>query len=136
MLEEKSEALAMHRYQIIPLLLLLSCSLAFAQAHRVIPVRFSQGASEVTLVEGVARGETATFVLDASKGQKMRVVCDSIEDNAEFDVVSAGGWELGHSRHKNGQQVWYGALPHSGPNHVIVGNTRGGSEITITFEIH
>ena len=125
----------MSKLRFSTILIFICSSLAFAQVNRVLPVKFSRGASSSTITEGIARGETATFVLDASKGQKMRIVCDSVEDNAEFDVVSAGGWELGHSREKNGTQVWFGVLPHSGENHVVVGNTRGGSEITITFEI-
>lgn len=113
----------------------LSGSLVWAQNDRLIDVKFAPGASSARLVEGVARGETATFVLGASKGQRMRIVCDSVEDNAEFTVVSPGGAEMGNSRAKNGTQVWYAELPHTGPYHVIVGTTRGGAEIDILFEI-
>ena len=117
------------------LLLLLLSNPGLAQNDRMVPVRFAPGASGATLVEGIARGDTTTFVLEAAAGQRMRIVCDSVEDNAEFDVISPGGWELGHSRPKNGQQVWYSELPHNGAYHVIVGTTRGGAEATITFEI-
>ena len=119
----------------ILLLLFLTTLSALAQNDRMVPVRFAPGASSATVVEGIPRGDTSTFVLEAAAGQRMRIVCDSVEDNAEFDVISPGGWELGHSRPKNGRQVWYAELPHNGAYHVIVGTTRGGAEATITFEI-
>lgn len=119
----------------ILLLLFLTTLSALAQNDRLVPVRFAPGASSATVVEGIPRGDTSTFVLEAAAGQRMRIVCDSVEDNAEFDVISPGGWELGHSRPKNGRQVWYAELPHNGAYHVIVGTTRGGAEATITFEI-
>ncbi len=122
-------------WHVLILLLLVTVGVASAENDRMVPVRFAAGASSATLVEGVPRGGTSTFVLEARAGQRMRIVCDSLEDNAEFDVISPGGWELGHSRPKNGQQVWYAKLPHSGAYHVIVGTTRGGAEATITFEI-
>lgn len=119
----------------ILILLFLTTLSALAQNDRMVPVRFAPGASSATVVEGIPRGDTSTFVLEAAAGQRMRIVCDSVEDNAEFDVISPGGWELGHSRPKNGRQVWYAELPHNGAYHVIVGTTRGGAEATITFEI-
>lgn len=121
--------------RLLLLLVLLSTWAVLAQNDRLVPVRFAAGASSATLVEGIPRGDTSTFVLEARAGQRMRIVCDSVEDNAEFDVISPGGWEMGHSRPQNGQQVWYSKLPHTGPYHVIVGTTRGGAEATITFEI-
>lgn len=102
---------------------------------RVIPVRFAAGASGTELVEGIARGETATFVLGASAGQKMRVSLTSVESNAEFEVFAPSDESLGVSTEKNGAQVWYGVLPLSGSYQVVVGTTRGGAEITINFSI-
>lgn len=117
---------------LITLLLLAAPSLA---EDRLLRVNFANGASSATRTEGIARGDTATFVLGAAQGQRMRIVCSSSENNVDFDVVSPGGAQLERSRAKGQKQVWYSVLPHTGDYHVIVGTTRGGSEITITFEI-
>jgi hypothetical protein len=117
------------------LLLLASLTVAVWAENRTIPVRFSPGSSGATMVEGIARGETATFTLEAAAGQKMRVGMTSVEDNAEFEVIAPGGNSLGSSSDKNGEQVWYGALPGDGNYEIVVGTTRGGAEVTITFVI-
>jgi hypothetical protein len=116
------------------LLLLLLPFQALAE-NRVIPVKFAPGTSGATLVEGIARGENATFTLGAGAGQRMRVGMTSSEDNAVFDVYAPDGSALGSSSEKNGEQVWYGSLPQSGTYKVEVGLTRGSSEVTISFLI-
>lgn len=114
--------------------ILLLTAPSFAE-DRLLRVNFAPGAGSATRTEGIARGDTATFVLGAAQGQKMRIVCYSSENNVEFDVISPGGAQLERSRAKGDTQVWYGTLPHTGDYHVIVGTTRGSSEVTITFEI-
>lgn len=118
----------------ILVLVLFLASAALAE-NRLIPVTFSPGTSGATLVEGVARGETATFTLGAGAGQKMRVGLTSSEDNAVFDVLAPDGSQIGTSAEKDGEQVWYGTLPQNGTYKVVVGTTRGGAEITISFVI-
>lgn len=102
---------------------------------RTIPVRFAPGATGTQLVEGIARGETATFVLGARAGQKMWVSVTSVEDNAVFEVFAPNDESLGVSYSKRGAQVWYGQLPQSGDYKVVVGTTRGGAEITVDLSI-
>lgn len=122
------------RYLITFFLLTLLLSPTLAQ-EREIPVRFAPGKSGARIVEGVARGETAAFVLSASAGQKMRVSLTSVEQNAVFEVFAPSDESLGSSYNKNGAQVWFGTLPLSGPYRVVVGTTRGGAEITIDVSI-
>ena len=117
------------------LLLLLTCAPVWAQRDRIIPVRFAPGTTGTHINEGVARGETATFVLEAAAGQKMRVVVNSVENNAVFDIVSPGGMEMGRSHLKDGDQVWFGKLPHTGPYKIIVGSERGGASFTILMDV-
>jgi hypothetical protein len=116
-------------------LILLFLSTAVWAENRAIPVQFASGATGTELVEGIARGETATFVLGAAAGQKMRVSLTSVESNAEFEVFAPNGLSLGASTDKQGAQVWYGTLPQSGSYKVVVGTARGGAEITINFSI-
>ncbi len=116
-------------------LLTLALALPVLAKDRTIPVQFAPGATGTQLVEGVARGDTATFVLDAGAGQKMRVGLTSVESNAEFELLAPNGQSLGNSSLKNGQQVWYGVLPQSGRYKVVVGTTRGGAEVTVDFSI-
>lgn len=121
--------------RILTVLLLALLSLSALAENRVIPVHFAAGATGTEMVEGIARGETATFVLGAGAGQKMRVSLTSVESNAEFEVLGPGGSSLGVSSEKNGAQVWYGTLPRSGDYKIVVGTTRGGAEVTIDFSI-
>lgn len=116
-------------------LLALALAVPVLARDRVIPVRFAPGSTGTQLVEGVARGDTATFVLEAGAGQKMRVGLTSVESNAEFELLAPNGQSLGNSSPKNGQQVWYGVLPQSGRYKVVVGTTRGGAEVTIDFSV-
>lgn len=121
--------------QLFTLALLFLCAHPALAQEREVPVRFAPGANSARLVEGVARGETAAFVLHAAAGQKMRVSLTSVEQNAVFEVYAPSDEHLGASHNKNGAQVWYGVLPLSGPYRVIVGTTRGGAEITVDFSI-
>lgn len=121
--------------RLISFFLMLALALPVLAKDRVIPVRFAPGTTGSQMVEGIARGETATFTLEAGTGQKMRVGLTSVESNAEFELLAPNGQSLGNSSLKNGQQIWYGVLPQSGRYKVVVGTTRGGAEITIDFSV-
>lgn len=118
------------------LMLLLGLSLQVAaQSNRSQRVRFDPGTTGTHLSDGVARGETMTYVLGAGAGQKMRVSLDSVEQNAVFQVLAPNGRVLGESVEREGFQVWFGRLPSGGDYRIVVGTTRGGAEYTITFNI-
>ncbi len=125
----------MKKFILVLLLLGLLAIPSLSQAHRTRHVQFPAGAVGTTLVDGIARGETMTYLLGARAGQRMRIVCSSIESNATFDVIAPGIGPLEPSYAKDGRQVWYSVLPSSGEYHVVVGTTRGGAEVNISFEI-
>jgi hypothetical protein len=120
-------------------LLLLVCLLtvaAWAQQDRTKRVRFAQGDNSASYDDGIARGETLTYVLGAGAGQTMTVTVTSTEDNAVFEVHAPNGNIIGRGvMSEEMDMVWIGRLPQSGDYRVVVGSTRGGSEFNAYFQI-
>lgn len=123
--------------KILATLLLLSSLLVPALGQGIEEeLRFKPGASSTQIKRGIARGETARFLLGARGGQSMTVVVQSVEKNAVFEVWGDGG-KVGESQEINGKQKWSGVLPGSAPGTFVieVGTTRGGAEFNLYVEI-
>ena len=77
------------------------------------------------------------FILfDDSAGQTIKVVVQSVENNAVFEVIGNGG-SLGQSALANGKQKWSGVIPGYGDDTIaiVVGSERGGSDFNLYVEI-
>lgn len=108
----------------------------WAQENRTKRVQFAAGADNASLEDGIARGETLTYLLGAGKGQTMLIAITSSEDNAVFNVFAPNGRKIGSgSMTEEMDMVWEGNLPMSGDYRVVVGSSRGGSSFTSYFQI-
>lgn len=131
-----SEFQSMKRILTFSCILFLFTSLVFAQSNRTKRVQFARGADSASYQDGIARGETLTYVLGAGQGQNMVVSITSSEDNAVFEVFAPNGSRLGSgSMTAEMDMVWQGRLPTSGDYRVVVGSTRGGSSFSSYFQI-
>lgn len=99
-------------------------------------LHFKPGTSSIQINRGIARGETMRFLLGARGGQTMKVVVQSVENNAVFEVIGNGG-SLGQSALANGKQKWSGVIPGYGEDTIaiVVGSERGGSDFNLYVEI-
>lgn len=112
-------------------------------------VRFPRGASGVTLEGVVVRGDLDIYRVRASAGQQMSVSITSGDENAAFQVWTAG------TRYSRGAYFWTftdgetlegagetddatsfdGELPASGDYLVVVGATRGNASYSLSISI-
>lgn len=114
----------------------LLAAIGWAQHNRTKRVQFASGADNASLQDGIARGETLTYLLGAGKDQTMVIAITSSEDNAVFDVFAPNGNKIGSgSMTEEMDMVWEGRLPMSGDYKVVVGSTRGGSSFSSYFQI-
>lgn len=93
-------------------------------------VYFDAGKSSTTVSSAVVRGDRDVYVLSAQGGQQMYLTITSLEDNAEFDVVSPSGVILG----TNATDDKF-FLPNTGEYQVIVGGTRGNATYDLVIGI-
>jgi hypothetical protein len=102
-----------------------------AQQGKTRRVRFPKGSNSVTLKGAAVRGTQDKYILRAGRGQTMSLHITSTEDNAVFDVVSAGGGSV------LAQEVtdWTGELPSAGDYTIIVGPTRGNATYTLKVTV-
>lgn len=93
-------------------------------------VYFDAGKSSTTVSDSVVRGDRDVYVLSAQGGQQMYLTITSLEDNAEFDVVSPSGMILGTN--VTDDKFF---LPNTGEYQVIVGSTRGNATYDLVIGI-
>ncbi len=98
-------------------------------------IRFARGTSGTTLEDGVARGETRTYLLGARAGQTMEVSISSAENNAVFQIYRPNGRAMGGARPGDDATYWANELPQSGDYRIVVGSTRGGADYALTVAI-
>ncbi len=114
--------------------LLCAASLTLAAG---IPLRFAPGASSATVEGGIARGETASYLVGAKAGQTMSVTVASEENNAVVTIYLPGrsGKTLPGAGEGQDAAAWKGTLPESGTYRIEVGATRGGAAYSLSVEI-
>jgi hypothetical protein len=99
-------------------------------------IKFARGESSATVESSIARGETYSYLVKASKDHWMVVTIMSIEDNAVFQVINKKtGDYLPGAGEGSDIKRWEGYLPSSGDYKIIVGSTRGGAEYTLKVTI-
>jgi hypothetical protein len=119
-------------------ILLIFCGAAIntsAQSDK--RIKFKRGESSATLSGGAPRGETAGYLVGASKNQTMIISIASVENNAVFQVKDLNtGYFLPGAGEYDDATSWEGILPSKGDYRIIVGSTRGGTEYTLIVTIH
>jgi len=98
-------------------------------------VKFAKGKSTATVKGAVLRDETITYLVNASKGQRMNVVITSIEKNASFWIQTASDEFLPGAGETDDAMKWNGILPGSGDYKIVVGPTRGNATYKMTISI-
>lgn len=100
-------------------------------------IKFKRGESSATLSGGAPRGETAGYLVGASKNQTMIVSIASVENNAVFQIKDLNtGYFLPGAGEYDDASSWEGTLPSKGDYRIIVGSTRDGTEYTLIVTIH
>lgn len=114
-------------------LLLIFCAMAANSQERI---KFKKGEYYTTVDGGIARGETYTYVVGASKGQFMTITVMSPEDNAEFFILNTKTWQfMEGATEDNPAKRWEGTLPANGDYQIVVGSSRGGSDYKLQVVI-
>jgi len=99
-------------------------------------IKFGKGESSATVENAVARGETHSYLVKASRDQWMIVTIMSVEDNAVFQIINKKtGDYLPGAEESTDIKRWEGYLPSSGDYKIIVGSIRGGAEYTLKVTI-
>jgi hypothetical protein len=119
-------------------LLLIFCAAAIntsAQSDK--RIKFKRGESSATVSGGAPRGETAGYLVGASKNQTLIVSIASVENNAVFQIKDLNtGYFLPGAGEYDDASSWEGTIPSKGDYRIIVGSTRGGTEYTLIITIH
>lgn len=92
-------------------------------------IKFKKGESSATVAGSVIRGEEDSYILNASKNQKMIVTLSSTEDNAVFRIKDRSSrYYLDGAGEIDDAKKWEGTLPSDGEYKIIIGGTRGNTE--------
>lgn len=95
-------------------------------------IKFKKGESSATVAGSVIRGEEDSYILNASKNQKMIVTLSSTEDNAVFRIKDRSSrYYLDGAGEIDDAKKWEGTLPSDGEYKIIIGGTRGNTEYTL-----
>ena len=114
-------------------LLFILCAMTANSQERI---KFKKGEYYTTVDGGIARGETYTYVVGASKGQFMTITVMSPEDNAEFFILNTKTWQfMEGATEDNPAKRWEGTLPANGDYQIVVGSSRGGSDYKLQVVI-
>ncbi len=114
-------------------LLFILCAMTANSQERI---KFKKGEYYTTVDGGIARGETYTYVIGASKGQFMTITVMSPEDNAEFFILNTKTWQfMEGATEDNPAKRWEGTLPANGDYQIVVGSSRGGSDYKLQVVI-
>jgi hypothetical protein len=105
-------------------------TLLLAQHSRSERIRFAAGANAATIQTEVIRGTRDTFLVAATKGQRMSVSITSVEKNAVFDIKAPNGRLL-----KQEATSWSSTLSLTGDYRVIVGGTRGNASYRLKVSV-
>lgn len=96
-------------------------------------IEFAHGRNTATVKDGVVRTEFKRYVLAARAGQQMTVRITSFEDNAAFNIFTAGDEELISG--SDAVKQWSQKLPKTGNYIIEVGATRGNAGYTLKVTI-
>ena len=113
---------------------LLSCATSL-HAQEITRIKFAKGKSAATVRGAVLRDEMITYLVSASKGQRMKVVITSVERNASFWIQSAPDEFLPGAGEEDDQTTWSGVLPVSGDYKIVVAPTRGNATYRMTVSV-
>lgn len=94
-------------------------------------IRFRPGSDSGTVQGAVVRGDSDTYTLGLSEGQKIWIRLTSLESNAVFDLYSPGEEPLGESEATQME----GRLPESGTYRIVVSPSRGNAEYTLKVTV-
>lgn len=99
-------------------------------------IKFRKGESSATIESGIARGESDSYLVGASRDQYMVVTIISVEDNAVFQIVDrkTGDYLPGTEEGVDARR-FEGYLPSTGDYKIIIGSTRGGADYTLKVSI-
>jgi hypothetical protein len=118
---------------LLPVLLICICAVSTSSQERI---KFKKGEYYTNIEGGIARGETYSYVVGASKGQFMTITVMSPEDNAVFYILRTDNWQyMSGATEDNPTMRWEGVLPMGGDYQIVVGSTRGGAEYTLQVVI-
>lgn len=98
-------------------------------------VKFGKGKTSKGYDRSVIRGEKHTYILGASKGQNMYVNVTSLEDNADFYILSPSQTFVGDGLEERGIKNFNGKLPESGNYKIVVSPSRGNATYKINFRV-
>jgi hypothetical protein len=99
-------------------------------------IKFKKGEISAVVEDGIARGETHSYLVGASRDQYMVVTIMSIEDNGVFQILNKRTGEyLPGAEETTDAKRWEGYLPSTGDYKITVGSIRGGSEYTLKVSI-
>jgi hypothetical protein len=106
-----------------------------AQQSRVRRIKFRIGENSAMLKDAVIRGTRDIYLLGASRGQTMTIKLSSLENNAEFDLLSPSNKSGVRRLLQAGSLSWTGVLPTSGDYQIVVGSSRGNASYQLQVTI-
>lgn len=117
------------------LFLLVSVSSQVFAEDKTVIVHFKRGTTSAHYHDGLIRGDSTTYRIDARKGQILTVKINSLEDNAVFNVqLPKSTQTLGGAAGTEVTSLQQ-ALPVSGNYDIVIGNERGNSSYNLDIEI-
>ncbi len=98
-------------------------------------VKFAKGKTSRNYEHAVIRSEKHTYTLGASEGQIMSVSIKSLEDNANFYILSPDKTFVGDGSEEEGITQFDDVLEKTGNYKIVVSPTRGNATYKINFGV-
>ncbi len=98
-------------------------------------VKFAKGASAGNYKGSIDQDKTYTYIVDAAKGQTMKLELTSTQDNAGMFIVTPGGGFLGDANESEWTDNYNGTLPANGKYKVVVTTSRGSANFTLNVSV-
>lgn len=98
-------------------------------------VKFAKGASSANFKNSISQDKTYTYIVEAAKGQTMRLELSSTQDNAGMYIKTPGGTFLGDANESEWTDNFSGTLPANGKYKIVVTTSRGTSNFMLSMSV-
>ncbi|MEZ5344081.1 MAG: PPC domain-containing protein [Pyrinomonadaceae bacterium] len=98
-------------------------------------VRFAKGTSSANFKNSIEQNKTYTYVIDAAKGQTMRIELSSAQDNAGMYIKTPNGGFLGDANESEWTDNYNGQLPADGKYRVVVTTSKGTANFMLSLSV-